>query len=178
MNLDKEYDIVFTGNMGYAPNVNAAEYLAGEILPLVQQKRPGTTLTLAGATPHQKVQALQNEQVKVTGWVEDIRECYGKARLFIAPMRIGTGLQNKLLEAMAMKIPSITSPLANQALNARHGEEILVGNNAEEFASLILDVLEDPSLASKLSNNGHRYIHKNYNWKAATDVLETLIVNT
>ena len=173
-----EYDIVFTGNMGYAPNVNAAEYLAKEILPLVHEKRPGTSLTLAGATPHPAVQALQNEHVTVTGWVEDIRECYSKARMFIAPMKIGTGLQNKLLEAMAMKIPSITSPLANQALNARQGEEILVGKSTEEFARHILDVLENDDLAKKLAENGHKFIHENYNWASATKVLEEVMVNS
>lgn len=174
----KEYDIVFTGNMGYAPNVNAAEFLAKEILPRVQEKRPGTTLTLAGATPHASVLALKNEHVQVTGWVEDIRECYASARLFIAPMKIGTGLQNKLLEAMAMKIPSITSPLANQALNARHGEEILVGDTAEEFANLILEVLNNKELARNLSEKGHRFIHENYNWSAATRLLEEIMINS
>jgi len=169
---------VFTGNMGYAPNVNAAEYLAREILPQVQERRPGTTLTLAGATPHASVQALKNEHIKVTGWVEDIRECYAKARMFIAPMKIGTGLQNKLLEAMAMKVPSITSPLANQALNAKHGEEILVGESTEDFARLILNVLDDKDLAGKLAENGHRFIHEKYNWSAATKVLEDLIINS
>ena len=178
MDLPKEYDIVFTGNMGYAPNVNAAEYLAREILPQVQERRPGTTLTLAGATPHASVQALKNEHIKVTGWVEDIRECYAKARMFIAPMKIGTGLQNKLLEAMAMKVPSITSPLANQALNAKHGEEILVGESTEDFARLILNVLDDKDLAGKLAENGHRFIHEKYNWSAATKVLEDLIINS
>lgn len=175
---EPEYDIVFTGNMGYPPNVDAAIYLAREVLPKVREKRPGTTLTLAGATPHASVQALRNDHVIVTGWVEDIRDSYAKARLFIAPMRIGTGLQNKLLEAMAMRIPSITSPLANQALNARHGQEILVGNSTDEYASLILEVLGDESIARKLAANGHQFIHRNYNWAAATQVLEEMMVNT
>ena len=85
-------------------------------------------------------------------------------------------LQNKLLEAMAMKIPSITSSLANQALNASHGEEILVGNNAEELAELIIQVLEEDKLAAKLAESGYRFVHKNYNWSAATRVLEKIMV--
>jgi len=178
MQMKKEYDIVFTGNMGYAPNVNAAEFLANEILPIVHQKKPGITLMLAGATPHAIVQALKNESITVTGWVADIRECYAKARIFIAPMQIGTGLQNKLLEAMAMKIPSISSPLANEALNACHGEEVLVGSHAEEFAELIIKILEDVELAHKLAENGHRFISKNYNWPTATQVLEKIMVNS
>jgi glycosyltransferase involved in cell wall biosynthesis len=173
-----EYDIVFTGNMGYPPNVDAAVYLARDVLPRVLEKRPGTTLTLAGATPHSSVQALKSDHVKVTGWVEDIRDCYAKARLFIAPMRIGTGLQNKLLEAMAMRIPSITSPLANQALDATHGQEVLVGNSTDEYATLILQLLEDEKLARQIADNGHRFIHEKFDWAAATQVLEDLIVKS
>lgn len=178
MDRPKEYDIVFTGNMGYPPNVNAAEYLAREILPLVREKRPDTRVLLAGATPHTNVQALKNDHVTVTGWVEDIRECYSKARLFIAPMRIGTGLQNKLLEAMSMKIPSITSPLANQALNAVEGEEILVGKDAPEFARLILEVLDNKDLSEKMAENAYQFIQRNYNWAAATSKLERIMENT
>lgn len=178
MNINKEYDVVFTGNMGYAPNVNAAEYLIKEILPRVHKLRPGTTVTLAGASPHVSVLALKGEFVSITGWVEDIRACYAKARLFIAPMRIGTGLQNKLLEAMAMKIPSITSPLANQALNAVPGEEIMVGDNADELAQIIVDILEDKALAEKISTNGYDFIQRNYNWSAATKELEEMMINT
>jgi sugar transferase (PEP-CTERM/EpsH1 system associated) len=176
MPVNKTTDIVFTGNMGYPPNVNAAEYLVRDILPLVHQKRKEVRVLLAGASPHAQVLALKNEHVHVTGWVDDIRTAYTSARLFIAPMRIGTGLQNKLLEAMAMKIPAITTPLANQALGARAGQEILVGNTARELASHILQILEDEDLARTLSENGHQFIHKNYNWEAATRELEELII--
>lgn len=178
MEKTKEYDIVFTGNMGYPPNVDAAVFLARDILPLVQAKRPGTTLLLAGATPHANVLAVKSDTVTVTGWVEDIRDSYAKARLFIAPMRIGTGLQNKLLEAMSMKIPSITSPLANQALNAVEEKEILVGNNAPEFAELILKVLDNEKDANLVAENAYQFIKGNYDWAAATLKLERIIKNT
>jgi sugar transferase (PEP-CTERM/EpsH1 system associated) len=178
METKKEYELVFTGNMGYPPNVNAANFLAKEILPLVHTKAPGTKLTIAGATPHPSVQALKSEHIHVTGWVDDIRECYAKAKIFIAPMRIGTGLQNKLLEAMAMKIPSITSDLANGALNAKHGEEVLVGKTAEDFANHIVSILENPKLAGKLSENGYQFVHRNYNWDAATQKLENLMIKS
>lgn len=178
MEIEKEYELVFTGNMGYPPNVNAANFLAKEILPIVHKKMPDVKLTIAGATPHPSVLALKSEHVHVTGWVDDIRECYAKAKIFIAPMQIGTGLQNKLLEAMAMKIPSITSKLANNALNAKHGEEILEGNSAEEFANQIISILENKELADMLSKNGYTFVHKNYNWDAATQKLEKLMTNS
>jgi len=178
METEKKYELVFTGNMGYPPNVNAANFLTKEILPLVHKKMPGVKLTIAGATPHPSVQALKSDAVHVTGWVDDIRECYAQSKIFIAPMRIGTGLQNKLLEAMAMKIPSITSELANNALSAKHNEEILVGKTAEDFASHIVSILENPQLANKLAENGYQFVHRNYNWDAATQKLENLMISS
>ncbi|MCK4639192.1 MAG: glycosyltransferase, partial [Bacteroidales bacterium] len=104
INRKKEYDIVFAGNMGYPPNVNGVEFLVKQILPIVRRNKPEIKVLIAGANPDRKVIAVKSKNIHVTGWVEDIRECYAKARIFIAPMQIGTGLQNKLLEAMAMKI--------------------------------------------------------------------------
>lgn len=176
MEIKKEYDLVFTGNMGYPPNVNAANFLVKEILPLVHKKHPEVKVMLAGATPHASVQALESRHVTVTGWVDDIRECYAKAKIFIAPMQIGTGLQNKLLEAMAMKIPSITSGLANSALKAKPGEEILVGESAAQFADHILRLLEDKPFAEQVAENGYNFVHGNYNWASATQKLENLMI--
>jgi sugar transferase (PEP-CTERM/EpsH1 system associated) len=172
---EKTYDIVFTGNMGYPPNVNASKFLVNEVLPLVTRLRPQIKVMLAGATPHPGVQALANDHVHVTGWVEDIRECYAHAKLFIAPMQIGTGLQNKLLEAMAMQIPAITSPLANDALNARDGKEILIGKTPQDYADHILKLLEDPMQNEYIARNGYHFVHRHYNWVAATKKLEDLI---
>jgi sugar transferase (PEP-CTERM/EpsH1 system associated) len=178
MEVEKEYDLVFTGNMGYPPNVNAANFLAKEILPLVQKKHPGVKVMLAGATPHPSVLSLKNKNIEVTGWVDDIRECYAKARVFIAPMQIGTGLQNKLLEAMAMKIPSITSGLANSALKATNGKEILVGNTAQDFADHIIHLLDNPDFAAEMATKGYDFVHQNYNWASATQKLENLMTQS
>lgn len=175
---EKEYDIVFTGNMGYPPNIDAAEFLAGTILPEVRKIIPGATLVIAGATPHARVRALASENVTVTGWVDDIRECYGKARIFIAPMRIGTGLQNKLLEAMAMKIPCITTSLANKALEARPGEELMVGDDVHQLAGHILFLLQNPGKAEVLAKKGYEFVHRKFNWSTATEKLVNLMKST
>jgi len=172
---EKKYDIIFSGNMGYPPNVNAATFLVRNILPLIQKTLPNVRIVLAGASPHAQVLELKSEKVTVTGWVDDIREYYAAAKLFIAPMQIGTGLQNKLLEAMAMKIPSLTSPLANQALNARDKEEILIGKNEQEFADLIIDLLTHPGKAELLADRGYEFVHQNFNWASATSKLEKLM---
>lgn len=178
MKIEKTHDIVFTGNMAYPPNVNAAEFLAKEILPLVHQQMPDVKLVLAGAEPTAVVQALKSDHIHVTGWVDDIRSCYAGAKIFIAPMRIGTGLQNKLLEAMSMKIPSITSTLASEALQATPDLEIKIGQTAEDFAGHIVYLLQHPDKATKMAEKAYDFVHKHYNWDAATQKLENLIVNT
>ena len=169
---EKKYDIVFTGNMSYAPNVNAVDYLANDILPLVWKQVPEAKLYIAGATPDPKVKKAACDRIIVSGWLDDIREAYAQSRVFIAPMRIGTGLQNKLLEAMSMGLPAITTPLANASLGAQPGEEILVGSNAEELAQHIVTLLSDTSRARQIAQAGYDFTNRVYDWGKATAILE------
>ncbi|MGC8865321.1 MAG: glycosyltransferase [Bacteroidales bacterium] len=176
--IAKEPWILFTGNMNYPPNVDAARFLATEIMPRVWEIKPEVKLILAGATPHPTVRALEGEKILVTGWVNDMREYYLKASVFIAPMRMGTGLQNKLLEAMAMQLPCITSPLANQALKATPYHEILIGNSPVEYAEHILCLLEDGAFAKQLAFQGFSFVRQHYSWEKATDKLVEIIRKT
>ena len=172
MDSEKKYDLVFTGNMSYAPNVNAVEYLANEILPIVWKTLPDVKMYIAGATPDPRVKKCANEKIIVSGWLDDIRTAYAESRVFIAPMRIGTGLQNKLLEAMSMRLPAITSPLANASLGAKPNEEILVGSNAEEMAQHIITLLTDNEKADRLAQAGFDFTNRVYDWGKATEVME------
>ncbi len=177
LNRKKTVDIVFTGNMAYPPNVDAADYLVKDIMPLVWKKRPNTKVLLAGASPVKKVLALQSKLVKVSGWMDDIRDSYSAAHVFIAPMRIGTGLQNKLLEAMSMKIPSITTPLANDALQAKDGTEILIGADANQLANCIIELLDNKTVSKNIAENGYNFVHDNHSWEKATEKLNKIINN-
>ena len=169
---EKKYDIVFTGNMSYPPNVNAVDYLANEILPLVWKQIPNAKMYIAGATPDPKVKKAASDRIIVSGWLDDIRDAYAQSRVFIAPMRIGTGLQNKLLEAMSMRLPAITSPLANASLGAKPDEEILIGRNAEEMAQNIITLLTDKEKASQIAQAGFDFTNRVYDWGKATEILE------
>ena len=169
---EKKYDLVFTGNMSYPPNVNAVDYLANEILPIVWKTRPETTLYIAGATPDPKVKKAASDRIIVSGWLDDIRDAYAQSRVFIAPMRIGTGLQNKLLEAMSMRLPATTSPLANASLGAKPDQEILVGSNAEEMAQHIITLLTDKEKADHLALAGYNFTNRVYDWGKATAIME------
>ncbi|MBR2772253.1 MAG: glycosyltransferase [Bacteroidales bacterium] len=173
----KKYDLVFTGNMSYPPNVNAVDYLANEILPIVWKTLPRVKLYIAGATPDPKVKKAASERIIVSGWLDDIREAYAQSRVFIAPMRIGTGLQNKLLEAMSMRLPAITSPLANASLGAKSDVEILVGGNAEEMAKHIITLLTNQEKADQIAHAGYDFTNRVYDWGKATERMEEAMVS-
>ena len=160
--------------MSYHPNVDAAGFLAEEILPLVRQRHPGARLLVAGTTPAPRVLALASTQVQVSGWVPDIRTAYASARVFVAPMRVGTGLQNKLLEAMAMALPCVTTPLANNALGGTDGQELRVAVGASALADAISSLLDDAAEAEKLAVSGQAFVKHYYTWAGATVRLEAL----
>jgi glycosyltransferase involved in cell wall biosynthesis len=174
---EKQYDLIFTGNMSYTPNVQAANYLVRMILPQLLKKYPDICIVLCGTTPSFKVLALEGKHVMVTGWVEDIRMYYARSRIFIAPMQLGTGLQNKLLEAMAMKIPCITSPLASKPLDVISQREILICNSVLGYVDAIDMLLAQPDLYNSIASNGYEFVKKNYNWHTTTEILENLIVS-
>jgi glycosyltransferase involved in cell wall biosynthesis len=169
----KTHDLVFVGNLSYAPNVEAVHYISNSILP----KLPGKTCLISGATPHHSIIKLiqQNSQIELQGWIDDIREAYSRGSIFIAPMLIGTGMQNKLLEAMALGIPCITTTLANNAIRAKEYEEILVANSPEEFAQHVLDLIENESLYNRLAINASEFVKKNYSWEDSTFKLSKII---
>ena len=170
----KVCDVLFCGNMSYHPNVDAACFLAEEIMPLVRQRHPAARLLVAGTTPAPRVQALASAHVEISGWVPDIRAAYAGARVFAAPMRVGTGLQNKLLEAMAMRLPSVTTPLANNALGGTDGHDLRVAADAAGLAEAIGGLLDDGAAADALAGRGLAFVRQRYDWAGATGRLERL----
>lgn len=169
------HSICFCGNMAYAPNVDAARYLVKEVMPLVWEECPEATVLIAGADPKHPVKALASDRVTVSGHLPDIRDAYASSQLFVAPMRIGSGLQNKLLEAMAMQRPCVTTSLANTPLGAVSGEHLLVGDDAASLAAHIVSLLNDADLRSRIASLGHSFVQQNYSWSAAVQPLEELL---
>lgn len=172
---EKTVDVLFAGNMGYPPNIEGAVFLEKEVMPLVRKKRPKTTLMLAGTTPTTQVKELAGNLTEVTGWVSDMRDCYAASKVFVAPMNIGTGLQNKLLEAMAMQIPCITSSLANNALKAIQDKEILIAKTAQEYADHILQLLDEEEKADRIALAGHQMVADKFSWETMTEPLLTVL---
>lgn len=175
----QDKDLVFVGNMSYPPNIEAAHYIANEILPLLNSGIKTHSFLISGADPHTSIIRLAktNPNVEMTGWVDDIRTSYARGKIFIAPMMIGTGMQNKLIEAMAMGIPCITTPLANNAINAVHNESIIVAQEKEEFVSAIQKLLCDDEYYSKIAEGGRKLVMVNFNWEKTTKRLISMFEN-
>jgi sugar transferase (PEP-CTERM/EpsH1 system associated) len=171
----KKFDLVFTGNMSYPPNIKAAQYLVEDILPLVKVPYPQISMAIAGAEPHSSVKKLASKNVVITGWVENITHIYSQSRIFIAPMHIGTGMQNKLLEAMAMNIPCITSSLAANAIGGTHLENMLIANSPQEYVEGIQLLMENPEIYTRIVTNAHQFVDNRYNWSKNGEILLKLI---
>ncbi len=161
--------------MSYSPNIDCAVKIVREIMPCILQRRPETTLLIAGANPTPVIRELQSKNVVVTGWMNDIRDAYNSARIFIAPMSTGSGLQNKLLEAMSMELPCITSSLVAGALNATTGIYILIEDDIEKFAERAVWLLENPASAQELALAGKSFVTANFHWESATARLSSLL---
>lgn len=169
--VPKINDIVFIGNLSYEPNIQAAEFLHHRI----HQHYPNLKIQISGANPEKRVNKLDAPNFKITGFVEDIRQAYSSGKIFVAPMFIGTGLQNKLLEAMAQGIPCITTSLVNNALGAKVGEEILVADSEDEFLTAIPKLLTDVTLYQMLQTNAKRFVYTNYSWTSINEKLITVM---
>lgn len=173
---EKKFDLIFTGNMSYVPNVDAALFLANTIFPELKKKFPSLTLAICGANPAAKVKALARKGIVVTGWINDMNEYYTKSRIFVAPMRLGTGLQNKLLEAMASGIPCVTSFLAGKPLeNVQQAKDIMICNTLTGYLDAISILLTNQELYDEMVRNGQRFVRENYNWETTTKKLEQIL---
>ena len=173
--VEKDYDVVFCGNMSYEPNVRAAHFLIEKVMPCVWQQRPRTRVLLAGTSPKASVCRLASDRVTVSGWVPDIRQSYARARVFAAPMQTGSGLQNKLLEAMSMQVPCVTTPIANDSLHAVEGRDILVASDAAQFARHLLDLLDSSERRLTMAQAGCEFVHRNYSWERFGQLLEEVL---
>ena len=173
--LKKKWTVLFVGNLGYLPNVEAAEFLVKRVMPVIWKQLPEASVCLAGARPLNRVRKLAGPNVHVTGWVEDIRDCHAQAEIFVAPMFSGMGLQNKMLEAMAMKMACVTTAIVNNAIGAVPGEHLAVGNSAQEIGSQVLRLLRDKKKTKDMGNSARKFVELNFSWEEQNKKLDSLI---
>ncbi len=167
--------IVFVGVMDYWPNVDAVTWFANEILPLVHARHPHARFQIVGAKPAASVTALAAlPGVEVTGSVDDVRPYVAAADVVVAPLRIARGIQNKVLEGMAMARPVVTTPGALEGINAQSGRDLLTGKTVAEISDAVATVL-DGRAPQGLGAAARAFVLKNHEWSANLRKLDALI---
>jgi polysaccharide biosynthesis protein PslH len=168
--------IVFLGRMDYFPNVDAVQYFANEIFPLIQNSRPDAELRIIGSNPTKCVRNLaQLPNIFVTGHVADVRPYLKDAAVSIAPLRIARGTQNKILEAMAMGIPVVATPEAAKGVDAIPSKHLLVANSPKQFADEVLRLLNDEQLRKQITQSAREQIEQRHAWPEAMNIFDSIL---
>lgn len=165
--------LLFVGNYEYAPNLDAARFLVTDILPQVQRRIPDVKLWLVGNAPPPELRALSSDTIKVTGRVPDVRPYLARAAAFVCPLRLGAGIKNKVLEALAVGCPVVATPLSLDGIAARDGDHVLTAEGAS-FADAIVRLMLDLDLQRRLADGGRALVERHYSWSHVAELYEEL----
>lgn len=167
--------VVFVGSFDHVPNQDAAHWLATEIMPLVRERRPDAVAQIVGSNPPAAVLELERDGVVVRGWVPDLDEVYQTARAVVAPLRFGAGVKGKLGESLGYGVPVVATSLAAEGMHLTHGQDVLIGETAEELADRIVTLLEDDKLWVRLSEEGKTVVERRFGAELARRTLADVL---
>ena len=173
---DKTTKLVFTGAMDYHANVDGVVWFCKDIWPQLKQEFPALTFYIVGSNPTVEVRELAKiDGITVTGFVDDIRDYYNLADICVVPLRLARGVQNKVLEAMAMGKAVVTTSKANDGIQATDGEQLRVADTAEEFTQVVRVLLKDSKSRAVLGKNAREFVVARYDWKTNLEKFEKLL---
>jgi sugar transferase (PEP-CTERM/EpsH1 system associated) len=177
----KPYDstsLVFTGAMDYFANVETVLYFVHHILPHIQEAVPNLTFYIVGRDPTEELQQLgkNHKNIIVTGYVDEVQPYVQQSAVFVAPMRIARGIQNKILEAMAMGVPVVTTSLGFEGITAMPGKDIFVEDQPERFAKQVIQLMKDSDSRKTVALNARKTVEENYNWDKNLEKLEAVLL--
>lgn len=174
----EEQAVVFTGAMDYWPNVDAVRWFVADMLPALRQRWPRLRFHIVGRSPTPAVRELASPDVAVTGTVPDVRPYLQHAAVVVAPLRLARGVQNKVLEAMAMARPVIAARSCADVIDARQGHELLAAETVDQYVTLVDELLRNPDRAQGIGNGGRLRVLDAYSWKAHLAAFERFIPAT
>jgi glycosyltransferase involved in cell wall biosynthesis len=171
----EQFDLVFTGKMDYRPNIDAMLWFSDQVLPLILQARPGTTLAIVGQRPHARLDRLRsNPAITVTGFVDETLPYLAGSRVYIAPFRVGGGTRLKLLEAMAMRRAIVATTVGAEGYPIRSGQELVLVDEPAAMADEVLRLLNDEAARVRLGEQAYIFAQANYSWEKLVPALERL----
>lgn len=167
--------LIWVGGMFQWPNVDAVEYFVKEIFPLILTKNKNVTFNVVGADPIKILYKSNHaKNIRVHGFVDDIRPLVSASNIYVAPIRIGSGTKLKILDAMSMGKCIVTTSVGLEGIDAKVGTDIFVCDKKEEFAEMVLKLLSDTELAKKTGNNARKFILNNYSWEIIFNKMDIL----
>lgn len=168
--------VIFTGAMDYLPNVDAVRFFCDEVLPRVRHEIPDAAFYIVGQNPAPEVVRLANVPgVVVTGTVPDVRPYYARTSVCVAPLRIGRGVQNKVLQAMAMGVPVVASSVAQRGLEAKPGQHLWVEDEPGAIAARVVGLLKSSADCLAMGREARAFVEANHAWDAACARLEMML---
>ena len=172
-------DLVFVGSMDWEANIDGVEFFVREALPLIRRKRPETTLAIVGRSPHARILKLgqQDPRLKITGTVPDIRPWLWGSKIAIVPLRIGGGTRLKIYEAMAARVPVVSTSIGCEGLPLTPADHLEVADTAPDFAARCLALLEDCTLQQRLAEAAYNLVAERFSWEASANQFEEVLQN-
>jgi sugar transferase (PEP-CTERM/EpsH1 system associated) len=168
--------ICFIGNMRTFPNADAVVWFSNSILPIIKAKHPNMKFFIVGTEPSRKVKNLSRiRNVTVTGQVADIAAFVYDSSVSVAPMRVGAGVQNKILESMALGTPVVTTQIGLEGIDCTPGKDVLVANSPSAFADAVSQLIQNRHLRTKISKNARKFIESKYVWDRVLKKLDAII---
>ncbi|MFH1996492.1 MAG: glycosyltransferase [Candidatus Omnitrophota bacterium] len=169
--------LIYTGQIGWFPNEDAVLYFTKEIYPAIKREVPGCHFIVVGADPSPKIVKLgeEDDTINVTGYVDDVRTYMNRARVHVVPLRIGGGTRLKILEALSMGIPVVSTSIGCEGLGLEDNEQILIRDNPKEFAKAVLMLMKDDESHSRLSRDGRKFVEENYDWSNVFGELDEIL---
>jgi glycosyltransferase involved in cell wall biosynthesis len=174
-NYRKNDTLVFTGNMDYAPNIDAVITFVANMWPTLKKEYPDLKLIIAGQRPVSAVRDLESESIEITGFVSDMSTMYEKATIVIAPLRFGAGTQNKVLEAMAMGVPVVCTEIGFAGLEIASGDGCILSLNDQEFIANVGLLLNDAKMREEVGRKGLEIAQNKFSWDGISKQLEVYL---
>lgn len=169
-------DLLFIGGMFYFAYIDGIFYFYKNIFPHIKRASPDTCFYVVGASPARKIRKLNKDpNMRVTGFVPDVKPYLRKAAVYVVPLRMAPGIQNKILEAMAMKVPVVATPEAAAGINAVAGRDLFVEEDPAKFASRVVELLKNTDLRRQMADNARKLIEKEYNWEKNLSRLDDIL---
>lgn len=170
--IPRPKSLVFVGKMNYLPNYDGMNYFLDEIFPRIQAVYPETTLTIVGSHPPASIVRRSGPQVRVTGFVEDTRPFIQEACVYIVPLRMGGGTRLKIVEALASKIPLVTTPVGCEGIDVENRISAFIAEDPQVFADAVIELFEREELREKLKHYGHELVTTSYRWECSGERMD------